>query len=271
MKKIIFPLLLLFCFSCKKENIESKITNKKEHVNQQSGTDTASIVKSVKFLTSLEKEIITEFSKFEKKQELSDTFSKLFYKKISENTETLIYDFNALKEQTNIKVATSTDKKFRVYSWDNNSGGTMRFFNQIVQFTSTNGTITHLNLNSDDSQAFISKIYSLQNEKNETIYFQISNTISSTKDVGQSIDAYKIDTSELIPTDVFNTGKKQTNYIRVDYDFFSVVDRPERPVELITLKDGILNIALVNEEGKVTAKNLVYEWNGNNFDYKGVK
>ena len=38
----------------------------------------------------------------------------------------------------------------------------------------------------------------------------------------------------------------------MEYDFFSVVDRPERPVELITLEDKTLKIALVDENEQVT-------------------
>ena len=53
--------------------------------------------------------------------------------------------------------------------------------------------------------------------------------------------------------------------------FFSVVDRAERPVELITLEHNILKIALVDDKQNVTDKNLIYEWNGELFNYKGIE
>ena len=200
-------------------------------------------------------------------QQFTDSLTYL----IKNNNNTINYPFDLLQKENALKMATSADKKLRVYSWDTNSGGSMRFFNQMYQFNA-NGTISlNVSLASNDSQSYFSKIYSVQNNKKETIYLVISNSILSGKYSVQYVDAYRIGTENLIKTPVFKTKTKTLDKISVDYDFFSVVDRPERPVELITFNNNILKIALVDDNQNVTSKNLIYEWNGDLFLYKGVK
>jgi len=222
-------------------------------------------------LISIEQQLISDFKKLEENPEDATKFRENFYKIINQNPESLNYDFTKLKEATGIYIATSTDKKFRIYSWDNNSGGTMRFFDQIIQYKGDKKTISNLIVAEEDAQSFISKIYSVNTTKNETIYLTINNSILSTSLVTQSIFAYKITNGKLNTETVFKTKKKMLSSIHCEFDFFSVVDRPERPVELITLKNNILKIPLINEKGIVTSKNLIYKWNGTNFKYDGIK
>src|SRR5690606_4079483 len=108
----------------------------------------------------------------------------------------------------------------------------------------------------------------VQNNNNEPIYLVISNSILSSKYSVQHINAYKINTGKLNEIPVFKTKTNTLDQISVEYDFFSVADRVERPVELITLDNNILKIALVNDRQNVTSKNLIYEWNGELFNYK---
>ena len=59
-----------------------------------------------------------------------------------------------------------------------------------------------------------------------------------------------------------------TSMISVEFDFFSVVDRPERPVRVIKYDKSkkIIYIAIVHEDGKVTDKFIQYKFNGNYFE-----
>lgn len=168
-------------------------------------------------------------------------------------------------------MATSTDNNLKVYSWDNNLGGTMRFYNQIYQFSANGTIIAKEHLASNDPQAFLSKIYTVQNSAKEPIYLIISNSVLSSKYSVQHINAYKINSENIEPAAVFKTKTDTLEHIHVEFDFFSVVDRPERPVELITLENNMLKIALVDEQQNVTNKNLIYEWNGDLFVYKGIR
>lgn len=222
-------------------------------------------------LATLENQIITEYKKTELNPESSEKFAKIFQKTIQENPETLNYPFKKLLEETNIYISTSSDGRLRFYSWDNHSGGTMRFFDQIIQFADNGKVIVTLKIATDDSQSFISKIYSMKTNKNETIYFTINNSILSSSLVMQSIFSYTINKNKLNTTKIFKTKKQFLSAINCEFDFFSVVDRPERPVELIKIKNKRLQIPLINEKGTVTNKNLIYKWNGSYFIYEGIK
>lgn len=259
MKKNAFVIAIVTLMSLNSYSNQNEISHKYEY--QQTKND----------LPSLEKDLITAYKAMQENSEKSESFTKLFFQVIHSNPKSIDYNFNKLKEQTGIYIATSTDKKLRIYSWDNNSGGTMRFFDQIIQFNTNSEIKSYLKTANEDSQSFISKIYSTNTNNNETIYLTINNSIFSTKDVSQSIFAYNIKNNKLNQVKVFKTKKQQLSSIHCEYDFFSVVDRPERPIELITLNNKVLNIPLITEKGKVTNQNLIYVWNGEYFIYKGIK
>lgn len=222
-------------------------------------------------LATLENNLIKAYNKMQEDPELSSNFASTFYQIIQSNPKSLEYPFKKLQKETGIYIATSSDKKLRIYSWDNNQGGSMRFFDQIVQFNDNEKINSTLKIAEEDSQSFVSKIFSVTTNKKETLYLTINNAIYSNKDASQSIFAYKITKNKLNLTETFKTKKQSLSSIHCEFDFFSVVDRPERPVELITLKNNVLNIPLINEKGIVTHKNLVYKWNGTNFKYDGIK
>lgn len=222
-------------------------------------------------LSLIQENLIKAYKKMQATEEGSDAFAKLFFEAIQKNPKSLEFSFERLQNETDIRIETSIDNKLRIYSWDNIQGGTMRFFDQIVQYKSNSKIKSNLKIAAEDSQSLVSKIYSVKNNKEETIYLTINNAVLSTSLVSQSVFAFKIGKENLESVKIFKTKTQSLSYITCEFDFFSVVDRPERPVELITLKNNILNIPLINEKGTVTNKNLIYKWNGTNFKYEGVK
>ena len=60
-------------------------------------------------------------------------FSKQLSKRLKTDPATISYNFKTLVEN-GMKVVTSEDGNFRIYSWDDETGGTMRRFNKIFQF-----------------------------------------------------------------------------------------------------------------------------------------
>ena len=278
MKKSYYILISLVAFACSKKQEATKnntsINKPTENKERVEANNTSNLLEEEKKLLKIHENITIAMGNVRNdsllaisSQQFTDSLTYL----IKNNNNTINYPFDLLQKENALKMATSADKKLRVYSWDTNSGGSMRFFNQMYQFNA-NGTISlNVSLASNDSQSYFSKIYSVQNNKKETIYLVISNSILSGKYSVQYVDAYRIGTENLIKTPVFKTKTKTLDKISVDYDFFSVVDRPERPVELITFNNNILKIALVDDNQNVTSKNLIYEWNGDLFLYKGVK
>jgi hypothetical protein len=276
MKKTYYLLLTLLVFACNKKAAETKATTNSSTENNKTAekTDAIDLSAEENKLLKIHNDISNAMGNMRNdsllalsSQQFTDSLTYL----IKNNNSTLNYPFEKLQKENALKMATSADKKLRVYSWDNNSGGTMRFFNQIYQFDANGNITVNASLASNDSQAYFSKIYTVQNKNKESIYLVISNSILSSKYSVQHINAYKIGTENLQSVAVFKTKTNTLDKISVEYDFFSVVDRPERPVELITLENNTLKIALVDDKQNVTSKNLIYEWNGDVFLYKGVK
>ncbi|UUV21306.1 hypothetical protein [Paenimyroides aestuarii] len=276
MKKTYYLLLTLLIFACNKKTGETKTTTISSTEDNKTVGKTNDIDLSGEEgkLLKIHNDISNAMGNVRNDSLLaisSKKFTDSLIYLIKNNKNTLYYPFKKLQKENALKMATSTDNNLKVYSWDNNLGGTMRFYNQIYQF-STNGTIiAKEHLASNDPQAFFSKIYTVQNSAKEPIYLIISKSVLSSKYSVQHINAYKINSENLEPAAVFKTKTDTLEHIHVEFDFFSVVDRPERPVELITLENNMLKIALVDEQQNVTNKNLIYEWNGDVFVYKGIR
>jgi len=67
---------------------------------------------------------------------------------------------------------------------------------------------------------------------------------------------------------LIKTAEGINYYIGFEYDFFSVVDRPERPVKLIKYDKSkkIIYIPVVYDDGTVTKKFIQYKFNGKYFE-----
>lgn len=274
MKPVVFILFLATIISCNKQPTSNSPDNNIAFSETKTDVDSTNLIKKEKQILKIHKAILKAFENDRNDSLIvinSKKFTDSIIHLIKNNPNTFNYSFELLQKENAINLISSADDKLRVYSWNNHLGGTMRFFNQIFQFKSNEQITTDVHLAEKDPQAFFSKIYTVQNKKNENIYLVISNSILSSKYSVQHINAYKIDTGKLYKIPVFKTNTNTLDQISVEYDFFSIVERPERPVELITLDQNKLKIALVNEDLNVTDKNLIYEWNGELFKYKGVE
>lgn len=185
---------------------------------------------------------------------------------------TLKYDFKQLREYVN--VATSKNGKFRIYSWDTESGGTMHFFKNVYQYQSGDGKVYSKSPDwgEGDAGGFFTDIFQVET-KNETVYAARFSAILMTSLSYQSVDLYKIDGKSLnANVKLFKTKSGLQNSIGFEYNFFSVVDRPERPLKLIAFdeKTNTIKIPVVikkdgNDYGTVTGKFINYRFNGTHF------
>lgn len=187
------------------------------------------------------------------------------------NPATLKYAFPKLKDK--MFIATSPDGKFRVYSWNTEDGGTMRNFDAIYQYQGTDGKV-YVKPRGDDYEgnSFIAKVYEVST-KSGKVYLTIQTAIASTQDNATSVNAFKI-TGKTIDNKfkIFKTSSGLTNTIGFAYNFFSVADRKERPILLITFnpQTKVLKIPVVIENkkypnGEVTNRFINYKFNGTNF------
>lgn len=200
--------------------------------------------------------------------------NKVFKEKITNYIKTypktLNYEFNLLKK--NIHIVTSEDKLFRIYSWNTWMGGTMEDFENIFQYKSNEKVYYKNSLDKNNGEwdyvPFYSQIYTLKVNR-KTYYLVIKNGSYSSKDASQSIQIFNIENNKLNDSvKLIKTKNGLTNSIDFDFDFFSVVNRHERPLELIKYdtEKRIIYIPIVYENGKVTNNYMTYEFTGKYFE-----
>ncbi|RYE41411.1 MAG: hypothetical protein EOP48_23985 [Sphingobacteriales bacterium] len=204
----------------------------------------------------------------------SEKFSNQFTSFIRATPATLDYPFKKLIDSNYLQIRTSSDGNLRIYSWDTWTGGTMHEYSTIYQWRDNGKVFTKvLNVDKDDPGSFVSQIFTVA-IGGKPYYLAVTNATYSTKDARQSIAAYTIIGGKLVDTvKLFKTKIKRLNRIDVDFDFFSVVDRPERPLELITYDDKqkIIYIPVVGDKEQVTKKNILYQLKGSYFEFIGIE
>ncbi len=193
--------------------------------------------------------------------------------KYTKDASTLKYGFTTLSKY--LTVVTSEDGKFRIYSWDTEDGGTMHDFSRVYQYQGTDGKIYSKTDEPEaeyDSGSFVYSIFT-HDTKAGKVYSVCSTAILSNIDSYQSIGLYKIEGSELKDKiKLFKTKEGLTDSIGFEYDFFSVVNRKERPIKLILYDKATktIKIPIVIQDkkfslGRVTDKFINYKFDGTYF------
>jgi len=274
MKKTLLLIITVACLSCTKKEAGQKETpapssdSVSSHIRETDEVTDFSKTET-KLAEMIRKLSGADVQASENTPDLSREFSDSLADFVKKNEKTLQYPFELLQKE-HVYVTTSDDGQFRIYSWDNGLGGTMRFFDQLFQFRANGKTYAKERFASEDSQAFFSKIYTVQNNVKQPVYLAISNSILSTKYIVQHITAYHVQNGILEEAKIFRTKKELLSSISVEFDFGSVAERPERPVEVISLNKNLLKVALVDKTLSVTKQHLIYEWDGSVFNYKGI-
>ena len=201
-------------------------------------------------------------------QKENEVFREKLLHYTSKYPSTLNFTFKKLSY--NIYINSSEDSLVKIYSWDTWLGGTMHDFENVYQFKSSDKVYSQADHYADEKeQAFYSQIHSVKTT-NKTYYLTVNNAIYSTKDAGQSIKVFVIESNSLNnTTELIKTTKGMVNSIDVSYDFFSVVDRPERPLRLIRYdsEKKLIYIPIVYENGKVTDRYIIYRFTGQYFEH----
>jgi hypothetical protein len=203
----------------------------------------------------------------------NEAFRNKLLKYAAENPSTLEHKFPKLSEM--MYIATSADGRLRIYSWDTEAGGTMHFFDNVFQYQGADGKVYAKgnDLEDEDAGGFYSDIYTLATKRG-TVYIGRFNSILSTSYAFQSAHAFRIEKNSLNDKyKIFKTGSGMQNSIGFAYDFFSVVDRPERPVRLFVYdeakKELKIPVVIEDEEipqGRITDRFIIYRFTGKYFE-----
>ncbi|MDB5153517.1 MAG: hypothetical protein JWR54_2268 [Mucilaginibacter sp.] len=68
-------------------------------------------------------------------EKANNVFAKKLKVYIQKYPATVTYPFNSLVKE-HLEISSSTDGLFRIYSWDTETGGTMHFFENVMQYKS---------------------------------------------------------------------------------------------------------------------------------------
>jgi hypothetical protein len=183
------------------------------------------------------------------------------------NPQMLTYDFPLLNNLGFYK-ATSPDHTFCIFSWDTQTGGTMHFFENIAVYEQYGKRYTKLFEKEEGTPGgFYTDIFQLTDELN-TFYIAHEHRILSNSDCYQAVHTFDFEKDQF--DDNFKKIKTKsglTNTLGFSYNFFSVVDRKERPVMLISFNNKLntITIPVVTSEGQVNAKQIVYQYDGDYF------
>ena len=195
----------------------------------------------------------------------NEDFQKMLVRH-ARNPLTLAADLDELKK-LGVRIATSDDGFFRIYSWNTELGGSMRMFRNVYQYKS--GGKVYSRAVSDARAAegsWYSEIYS-HKTSGKTYYLSIGHSILSGKDNRQEIRAFNISGNALNDAKLIKTKEGPTNRLRILFDFFSVYKRPERPLKLITYDKATqeITLPLVDAKYQVTEKTITYKFDGSHF------
>ncbi len=190
------------------------------------------------------------------------------------NASSLRYAFKGLDGK--MSIVTSKDGKFRIYSWDTNSGGTMKFHDGVYQYKTARGRVLAKPFRQTaeySARGFYSQIFQLVAGR-KIYYLATATNILSTSQMRQDIEVFAIE-GDRLNDDVrlIRTSTAFRNSVGFDYDFFSVVDRPERPIKLFTFDEAkkqfrfpiVLEDRKFPNGGRVTNKFITYRFNGKYF------
>jgi hypothetical protein len=238
-------------------------------------------------LSRVENELLGHLEKLEKASnyggsadyEVLGAENEALYRALSKygaRTDVLRYGFPKLKDK--MYITTSRDGKLRSYSWDTNEGGTMHDFRTVFQYQGASGKAHTAadpyeeSMEDRGAGSFVTQIFQTDTPTGP-IYLVVDNFIGSTSLSGQGIHGFNINNEELDrKAKVFKTAAGPTDSISFAYDFFSVVDHPERPIRLFSydaVKKSIRFPVVIEDsrtpQGRVTNRFITYRFDGNYF------
>lgn len=197
-------------------------------------------------------------------------FEKLLLKYTSTLPETINYNFELLKKN-GLQIATSEDGIFRIYSWDDGTGGTMRFFKNIYQYKVNQKVFSKTSPEFDEKDAgcFYYQINDI-NSSNKKFYITQGTAILSSGLSYHIVKIFSIDNNKLNDNaKLIKTKTGIRNQIGYEVDLTARTNR-DREVGNYKIeydeKNKVISIPLILENSKVTGEKIRYQFKGKYFE-----
>ena len=196
-------------------------------------------------------------------------FENLLLKYTSINAQTLAYRFSKLTNE-GLKIATSEDGKFRIYSWDTATGGTMRFFRNVYQYKNVNKVFSNvIDFGEDDAGAFYYQINDVISQ-NKKYYLAQKISILSSALSYHAVQIFSIEGNILNQNaKLIKTKSGIQNQLGYEVDFSASVNRNNTRENYgieYDVKKKIISIPLIQADSKLTDKKIRYQFKGKYFE-----
>ncbi len=188
---------------------------------------------------------------------------------------TLICDFDSLKF-LGLNIITSKDKRFRIYTWDTETGGTMHFYKNIYQYKSNDEVFSKVIQAKDsatdqpDPGLFYRGIYSVMLDK-KNIYLATGSSVLGSGYYYESIGGFTIDNEILNDTiGIIKIGPKLRNQMGYEVDLTSSANKGlDRNIKLAISfdeKEKTFSFPEKLKGGKITDQVITFKFNGLYFE-----
>lgn len=217
------------------------------------------------------KNILTEDSLYAANRK----FEKLLHHYTSSNPQTLKHDFKSLTK-SGLSISSSEDGKFRIYSWNTLTGGTMRFYRSVFQYESGK-KVQSETLKSDMEQDAESNYYQINDivSQNKKYYLAQNISVYSTALYYYRVKVFSIDNGKLNSNaKLIKTASGIQNELSYELDFTassntnnSVKTKAFENLDIqYDPKKKIISIPLILDDSKITEKKIRYQFKGKYFE-----
>jgi hypothetical protein len=212
------------------------------------------------------------FDRYDSLEKANTDFEKMLLKYTASNPKTISSAFQKLSS-IGLIIRTSEDGLFRIYSWNTNTGGTMRFYRTVFQYKNKKGTYSmpsiYNSIDLQDPGCFYRQINKVISGK-KTFYITQSTSVGSSALTYHTVKIFSIeyglnDTAKLIKT---KTGIRNELGYEMDFSSSANKNTTRTDINYSTEYDPakkIITIPLIEEDGKLTTRKIRYRFNGKYF------
>ncbi|MGZ3766426.1 MAG: hypothetical protein ACXVB0_15600 [Mucilaginibacter sp.] len=198
----------------------------------------------------------------------NDIFGEKLQGYVIKYPKTISYPFNSLVKN-HLDISTSADGLFRIYSWDTWTGGTMHFFESVMQYKSGSNfkAIIDTTKFEGDVRPNYHDLFTFK-ANGKAYYLAVYLSIASTIEVADGIHIFTIDNGNLTDAKIIKTHSGLHSELENDYDFRSVVniEYGKRPKPRFDEKTNTIYLPLVDGNYKMTNKFILYKFTGQYFE-----
>jgi hypothetical protein len=196
-----------------------------------------------------------------------------YLKILTKSKESLNYSL-PLSEASGLINLSASNGQLRAYVWDSWLNTDMHYFNELIQYRSSDTcAVNILNDITDTTQhtspgAYFTEINVFTTNNNKPVYLFTDCTIASNNLKASGIKAYTVNNDKLSEYPIFKTKSHLNSSI--EYVYEAAYDAATTLTQYIHFSNNrkTLYIPVVEADRQLRKAYWVYEFNGNNFVYK---